>query len=78
MGQVEGHSQRVTVRLQPSQTTVSVRFKELGERWEGTEGERLGSPYTQSISHVVFVCVCACVCACVVLLKRGSKSHLTE
>ena len=32
--EVEGHSQMATVRLQRSDQTVSVRCKDLGERWE--------------------------------------------
>ena len=31
---VEGRSERATVRLEPSHEAVSVRFNELGEKWE--------------------------------------------
>ena len=37
---IEGRSQMATVRLQRSDQTVSVRCKDLGERWEGGAGGR--------------------------------------
>lgn len=45
---VEGHSQMATVRLKRSDQTVSVRCKDLGERWEAA-GASGGAPAGRAV-----------------------------
>lgn len=51
MAQVGDRSQRATVRLQPSTETVSVRVKELGERWESAPEAENGNGTSHKHKH---------------------------